>query len=46
MNIKQVSERPKRQAAIIARDKLKEMFSDVISTFVCCRECRDDHDLQ
>ena len=46
MNIKQVSERPKRQAARIARDKLKEMLSDKIGTFACCRECRDDHDLQ
>ena len=46
VNVKQVSEKPKRQAVKIARDKLKEMFSDGIGIFVCCRECRDDHDLQ
>ena len=46
VNIKQVPERPKRQAARIARDKLKEMCSDEIGTFACCQECRDDHNLQ
>ena len=46
MNVKQISERSKCQAARIARDELKEMSSDEIGTFVCCRECRDNHDLQ
>ena len=46
VNIKQVSERPKRQAARIARDKLKEMCSDEIGIFLCCQECCDDHDFQ
>ena len=46
VNIKQVSERPKHQAARIARDKLKEMCSDEIGIFVCCQECCDDHDFQ
>ena len=46
VNVKQVSERSKHQTARIARDKLKEIFSDEIGTFVCCWECRDSHDLQ
>ena len=46
VNVKQVSERSKCQAAGIARDKPKEMFSDDIGTFVCCRECHNNHHLQ
>ena len=36
VNVKQVTERLKRQAAIIALEKLKEIFSDKIGTCVCC----------
>ena len=46
LNVKQVPERPKRQAKRISGDKLKAMFSDEIGSSVCCRECCDDHDLQ
>ena len=45
VNVKQLTERSKRQAARIARDKLKEMLSEEIGTFVCCKECLDDHNL-
>ena len=36
VNVKQVTEILKPQAAIITLEKLKEMFSDKIGTFVCC----------
>ena len=34
LNVKQVPETSKHQATRIARDKLKEMFSDEIGTFL------------
>ena len=46
VSLKQVSERSKLQAARIARDKLKAMFSDEIGIFFCCGECCDNHHLQ
>ena len=36
VNVKQLSKRSKHQAAKVARDKQKEIFSDEIGTFVCC----------
>ena len=42
VNVKQVSERSKSQAARIARDKLKQIFPDEIDTYACCRECCDN----
>ena len=44
--IKESSDRTKRKAAIEAREKLRHHFADEIGTFVWCRECREDHEMQ
>ena len=41
MKIVKERQRPKRDAAVIAKYRLKELFNDEIGNFVWCRECHE-----